>query len=69
MIPYRICMFILSWENDRQGNTKVCEIECTIPGPRIHASASREYFEHAVKMAVKELIKQLEKRNAVIQIV
>ncbi|WP_366878013.1 hypothetical protein [uncultured Christiangramia sp.] len=44
-------------------------MECTIPGSRIHASASREYFEHAVKMAVKELVKQLEKRNAVIQIV
>ncbi len=56
-------------ENTRQGNAKVCAIECTTPGFRIHASATREYFEHALKTAMNELIKQLEKRKAVLQIV
>jgi len=56
-------------ENTRQGRAKFCELQCAIPGFRIPASAGREYFENALKMALNELITQLEKRNAVIQIV
>ncbi|TQI69298.1 hypothetical protein JM79_0173 [Gramella sp. Hel_I_59] len=31
-------------ENTRQGSAKVCEIECTIPGSSIHASATKGIF-------------------------
>ncbi|MGA8852752.1 MAG: HPF/RaiA family ribosome-associated protein [Christiangramia sp.] len=54
-------------ENTTPGYGRICEIECSIPGSKIHARASKEYFEHAVKTAVNEIMKQLEKKKASLQ--
>ena len=51
-------------ENDPAGEGKICEIECGIPGTKIFASTSQNYFEQAVKVAVAEIEKQLKKRKA-----
>ena len=55
-------------ENDPSGEGKICEIECSVPGNKIFASASRNYFEHAVKIAVSEIEKQLKKRKAMMAV-
>ncbi|MCM4161565.1 ribosome-associated translation inhibitor RaiA [Antarcticibacterium flavum] len=52
-------------ENDPAGNGKICEIELSMPGPRIFASSREENFELAAKKTTFELDKQLQKRKAV----
>lgn len=54
-------------ENTIPGDDKICEIECSIPGSKVHAKATKEYFEHAVKTAVYEITKQLEKKKATLK--
>src|SRR5690554_1277186 len=52
-------------ENDPAGKGKICEIELSMPGPRIFASSREEKFELATKKTTFELEKQLQKRKAV----
>lgn len=52
-------------ENDPAGIGKICEIELSMPGPRIFASSKEENFELATKKTILELEKQLKKRKAV----
>ena len=53
-------------ENDPTGNGKICEIECGIAGGKIFAKASKKYHEHALKVAMLEIDKQLEKKKAML---
>lgn len=53
-------------ENDAGGSGKICEIECNIPGNKVFAATSQHYYEHAVKIALAEVEKQLKKRKAVL---
>ncbi|MCM8569301.1 HPF/RaiA family ribosome-associated protein [Gramella jeungdoensis] len=55
-------------EKDPKGEGKICEIECSIPGTKVFAATSQNYFEHAVKVAIAEIEKQLEKRKAVMMV-
>ncbi|MFX0557898.1 ribosome hibernation-promoting factor, HPF/YfiA family [Maribacter sp. CXY002] len=50
-------------ENDQTGNGKVCEIELSVPGPRIFAKSSEENFEKAVVNTINDLDRQLRKRK------
>ncbi|NND63685.1 MAG: ribosome-associated translation inhibitor RaiA [Flavobacteriaceae bacterium] len=43
---------------------KICEIELSLPGPRIFASSKEKNFELAVKGTISDLEKQLKKRKA-----
>lgn len=49
--------------NDRTGNTCVCEIEMSLPGPRIFASSTEANYETAVKNTLSDIEKQLKKRK------
>jgi len=51
-------------ENDPRGDSHVCEIELSIPGPKAFASSKEKNFELAAKNAINDLTKQLEKRKA-----
>ena len=48
-------------ENDPKGEGHICEIELSIPGPKIFASSKEKNFELAAKNSIKDLTKQLEK--------
>ncbi len=49
-------------ENDALGE-KICEMELSLPGPKIFASSKEKNFEMAVKETISDLQKQLKKRK------
>ncbi|WP_224483427.1 HPF/RaiA family ribosome-associated protein [Robertkochia aurantiaca] len=55
---------IFKEENDSKGKGKICEVELSVPGPRIFASANEDSFEKAADVTVRELQRQLKKRKA-----
>jgi len=50
-------------ENDPKGKGKICDIQLSLPGPRIHASSNKEGFEFATDETIRDLEKQLKKRK------
>ncbi|MFD0975290.1 HPF/RaiA family ribosome-associated protein [Salinimicrobium gaetbulicola] len=54
-------------EKSTNGNGKVCAIELSLPGPKIHASSNEASFEAAAAECVKDIEKQLKKRKAEMQ--
>lgn len=54
--------FKLEYSPSKKG--KVCEIELSVPGPRIFAASDEHNYETAVKETISDLQKQLEKRKA-----
>ncbi len=53
-------------ENDKTDLGRICEIELSLNGPRIFASANEKNYEMAVKNAISGLEKQLVKRKSII---
>ena len=53
-------------ENNSTVNKKICEIELSLPGPKIFASSKEKNFELAAKNTISDLTKQLKKRKAII---
>ena len=51
-------------ENDHSGKGKICEIELSLPGPKIFAISNEKNFEMAVKETISDLDVQLKKRKA-----
>lgn len=51
-------------ENNVYGKGNICEIEVSLPGPKIFASSKDETFEGAAKESVLDLERQLKKRKA-----
>lgn len=51
-------------ENDIDGKGNICEIELSMPGPRIFAASTEATFEGAAKKTITDLDTQLEKRKA-----
>lgn len=49
-------------ENDALGE-KICEMELSLPGPKIYASSKEKNFEMAVKETISDIQKQLKKRK------
>ena len=47
----------------KTGENKICEIELSVPGPRIFASSTEKNYEMAVKETLSDLEKQLKKRR------
>ena len=43
---------------------KICDIELSLPGPRIFATSDEAHYEVAVKETIKDLEKQIQKRTA-----
>lgn len=50
-------------ENDKTELGRICEIELSLNGPRIFASANEKNYEMAVKHAISSLEKQLVKKK------
>ncbi|WP_111309509.1 HPF/RaiA family ribosome-associated protein [Confluentibacter sediminis] len=44
---------------------KICNIELSLPGPRIYASSSEKNFEVSVRETIGDLERQLKKRKEV----
>ncbi len=53
-------------DNDAAGIGNICEIELSIPGPKIFASSKEKNFELAAKNTISDLDRQLSKRKATI---
>ena len=51
-------------EKDPKRKGKICDIQLSVPGPRIFASSNAESFELATDETLKDLDKQLKKRKA-----
>lgn len=54
-------------ENDPKGNGRICEMELSMPGPRIFASSNEKNYELAVKNTIIDLQRQLVKRKGVMK--
>ena len=52
-------------ENDPTGKGKICEMELSVPGPRLFARSNEDDFEKAAANTIKDLEKQLSKRKAI----
>ncbi|MFD2564414.1 ribosome hibernation-promoting factor, HPF/YfiA family [Aquimarina rubra] len=50
-------------ENDPKGNGKICDIELSLPGPKIYATSNEKNYELAVKETISDLERQLKKRK------
>ena len=55
----------LKLENDRSGQGKICEIQLSVPGPRLFAKSNQDNFEKAAATTIKELENQLKKRKEI----
>lgn len=51
-------------EKDPAGNGKICDIDLSLPGPKIFASSKEKNFELAAKNTISDLTKQLKKRKS-----
>jgi len=51
-------------EKDTAGKGSICEIDLSLPGPKIFASSKEKNFELAAKNTISDLTKQLKKRKA-----
>ncbi len=51
-------------ENNVYGKGNICEMELSLPGPKIFATSTEETFEGAAKKTLADLEKQLKKRKA-----
>ena len=51
-------------ESDHTGK-KICDMELSLPGPKVFASSKEDNFEMAVKETISDLDKQLRKRKEV----
>ena len=51
-------------ENDPKKKGRICDIQLSLPGPRLFASSTADNFEVATDDTIKDLKKQLKKRKA-----
>ncbi len=51
-------------ENNVYGKGNICEIEVSLPGPKVFAASKAETFEAAAKETISDLERQLKKRKA-----
>lgn len=54
----------LKMENDPTKKGHICEMEVSLPGPKIFATSNEKNFEMAVKETIKDIETQLKKRKA-----
>lgn len=51
-------------ENDSKGKGKICDIQLSLPGPKIFATSDEESFQLATDETIRDLIIQLKKRKS-----
>lgn len=54
-------------EKDPKGNGRICEMEVSLPGPKLFASSNEKNYEMAVKNTISDLEKQLNKRKGIVK--
>ena len=47
---------------------KICNIELSLPGPRIYATSNEREYEMAVSETIRDLKRQLEKRKEIYKV-
>jgi putative sigma-54 modulation protein len=52
-------------DNNSHIKGKICDIELSLPGPRIFATSDETQYEVAVRETIRDLERQLEKRKEV----
>ncbi|WP_425075666.1 ribosome hibernation-promoting factor, HPF/YfiA family [Psychroserpens sp. S379A] len=57
----------IRFKQDENNHTKgkICDIELSLPGPRIFATSDEAQYEVAVRETIKDLERQLKKRKEV----
>ncbi len=50
-------------ETDPKGKGKICDLELSLPGPKIYATSNEKNFELAFKESLSDVQKQLKKRK------
>lgn len=51
-------------ENNVYGKGNICEMELSLPGPKVFATSTKPSFEAAAKETISDIEKQLKKRKA-----
>lgn len=51
-------------ENDTTEKGHICEMEVSLPGPKVFATSNEKNYEMAVKETISDIEKQLKKRKA-----
>ena len=59
----RIDVFFIK-EKDSTEKGHICEMEVSLPGPKIFATSNEKNYEMAVKESISDIEKQLKKRKA-----
>lgn len=55
--------------DDKDHNAgKICNIELSLPGPRLYATSNEHAYETAVNQTISDLKRQLEKRKEVYKV-
>ncbi|WP_417290109.1 ribosome hibernation-promoting factor, HPF/YfiA family [Corallibacter sp.] len=57
------CDVAFKIDNNQKEQGKICNMELSLPGPRIFATSNEKNFEMAVKETISDLDKQLKKRK------
>jgi len=57
------CDVFFKTDNNQKEEGKICNMELSLPGPRIFATSTEKNFEMAVKETISDLERQLEKRK------
>jgi len=57
------CDVIFKQDNNQKEQGKICNMELSLPGPRIFATSTESNFELAVKETISDLDIQLKKRK------
>lgn len=60
----RADVFFKTENNPSSEKGKICEIELSLPGPKIFATSNEKNYEMAVKETISDLDTQLKKRKA-----
>ena len=55
---------LLKQEKDPVGKGKICTVNLSLPGPKIHASSNEETFPASIKETIRDLKVQLKKRKS-----
>ncbi|WP_338733400.1 ribosome hibernation-promoting factor, HPF/YfiA family [Mangrovimonas cancribranchiae] len=57
------CDVAFKLDNNQKEQGHICNMELSLPGPRIFATSTEKNFEMAVKETISDLEKQLKKRK------
>ncbi|GGH45668.1 30S ribosomal protein S30 [Mangrovimonas yunxiaonensis] len=61
------CDVAFKLDNNHKDQGHICNMELSLPGPRIFATSTEKNFEMAVKETISDLEKQLSKRRHTFQ--